>query len=226
MILLSDIRKSFDAPSGGRLEVLSGVDLAVGPGTAVAIIGRSGCGKSTLLSILGMLESKDGGSYRLDDDEVSHLSDRDAARLRGEKLGFVFQRSFLLPHLSAAENVEVPLLHARNVPSRRLRARMVENAMDIVGISHRSKHRPAALSGGEQQLVAVARAIVRNPKNILADEPTGNLDPLTGERIVKALATLTNDGVTCVVMVTHDQELAGLLDRCYRLADGRLSQSA
>jgi putative ABC transport system ATP-binding protein len=222
MIRASGLCKAFREVADERISVLQGVDLAVVAGSSVAILGRSGSGKSTLLSILGLLESADSGTYRLDGRDVSRLSDGEAARARGDRLGFVFQRSLLLPHLTAAENVEVPLLHAGRLILPRTRRQLVATAMSRVGIGHRAKHKPSQLSGGEQQLVALARALVRQPRLILADEPTGNLDPSTGERIVRALAELPGDGMTSVVMVTHDHELATLLDHRYLLADGRL----
>lgn len=226
MILLTGLTKSFAKPGLEPIHVLRGVDLSISAGSSVAILGRSGSGKSTLLSILGLLETADSGAYELDGREVSRLSDREAARLRGEYIGFVFQRSFLLAHLSAAENVEVPLLHASRLLRPSTRKKLVSEVMAQIGIGYRAHHRPAQLSGGEQQLVALARALVRRPKLILADEPTGNLDPGTGERIVRVLAALPEDGTTSVVMVTHDHELASLLGRRYQLSDGRLGEIA
>ncbi len=173
---------------------------------------------------MGLLEAPDGGSLELDGVDVRPISDNAAARLRGERLGFVFQRALLLPSLSAAENVEIPLLHAQHVPIGRTRRQLVGEALERVGISHRAKHRPNQLSGGEQQLVALARALVRQPTYLLADEPTGNLDPATGERIVRTLVSLTSDPPTSVVMVTHDHQLAALLHKRYELVDGRLRE--
>ncbi len=224
MINLSAVTKTFRLAGAEGVSVLRGVDLTVSGGSSVAILGRSGSGKSTLLSIIGLLEPLDGGTYQLAGEDVGHLSDRRAAALRGEHLGFVFQRSLLLPHLTAAENVEVPLLHAPRLLRPGERKRLAAEAMSQVEISHRAHHKPAQLSGGEQQLVALARALVRRPRLVLADEPTGNLDPQTGERIVRVLATLPKEEGTSVVMVTHDHELASLLDRRYRLADGVLGE--
>ena len=226
MLSLTGIRKSFRLAGEQPIEVLRGVDFSVVSGRTAGVMGRSGSGKSTLLSIIGLLDSADEGKYMLDGAEIGRLSGTSAAHIRGERLGFVFQRSFLLPHLSAAENVEVPLLHARKVPSPRDRRRLVAEALDYVGIGHRSRHRPRELSGGEQQLVALARALVRRPGLILADEPTGNLDPVTGERIVRTLEALASDRSVAVVMVTHDRELAMLLDQRYLLADGTLRPMA
>jgi putative ABC transport system ATP-binding protein len=222
VIVLRDIAKSFRRPGEDPIQVLKRVALEVPRGCSVAILGRSGSGKSTLLSIIGLLETPDSGTYELDGKPMVNLSDREAARLRGEYLGFVFQRSLLLPHLTAAENVELPLLHAASVPLRSARRRLVADALDRVGIGHRASHRPAQLSGGEQQLVALARALVRHPRLILADEPTGNLDPNTGERIVRTLRGIGEDGDSSVVMVTHDRELAALMDRRFLLREGEL----
>lgn len=226
MIHIAGLTKSFGNVNGEAILVLRGVDLDVSSGTSVAILGRSGCGKSTLLSIMGLLENYDGGNYQFDGTDAGHLSDSQAARLRGERLGFVFQRSLLLPHLSAFENVEVPLLHASRMYRSGERKKLVDEALSKAGIGHRAKHKPAQLSGGEQQLVALARALVRQPGLVLADEPTGNLDPGTGERIVQALAALPRESSTSVVMVTHDHELAQLLDHRYLLAEGLLRQAA
>jgi putative ABC transport system ATP-binding protein len=226
VLALQGICKSFKRPDQRTLEILSGVDLTVGPGTTIGILGRSGSGKSTLLSIIGLLDIADAGTYELDGSEVGNLSGNKAARVRGERIGFVFQRSFLLPHLSASENVEVPLLHATSVPRASVRRHLVMEALDQVGIGHRARHRPRELSGGEQQLVALARALVRRPAYVLADEPTGNLDSATGERIVASLATLARDGSVSVVMVTHDRELAAILDRRLQLTGGKLQEIA
>jgi putative ABC transport system ATP-binding protein len=226
LIVLENVSKSFRRPGDEPIQVLRGIQLRVAAGCSVAILGRSGSGKSTLLSIIGLLETPDEGRYELDGQAMAHLSDGGAARIRGESIGFVFQRSLLLSHLTAAENVEVPLLHASRVPLGKMRRRMVADALARVGIGERAKHRPAQLSGGEQQLVALARALVRNPRLILADEPTGNLDPATGERIVRALRAIGEDGNRVVVMVTHDHELASLMDRRYLLRDGVLGVSA
>jgi putative ABC transport system ATP-binding protein len=226
VLVLENVWKSFRRPGAEPIEVLSGASLVVPPSTAIGILGRSGSGKSTLLSIIGLLEAPDDGTLELDGIDVRPLSDNAAARLRGERLGFVFQRALLLPSLSAAENVELPLLHAEHVPFGRTRRRLVSEALERVGISHRAKHRPHQLSGGEQQLVALARALVRNPTYLLADEPTGNLDPTTGERIVRTLVAMTSAPPTSVVMVTHDHQLASLLHKRYALVDGRLGEMA
>lgn len=222
-LVLAHGAKTFAVPGSRGLSVFDDVSLTVSPGASVAILGRSGSGKSTLLSILALLERLDMGQYEIDGDDGTRLTDSEASRLRGEAFGFVFQRSYLLGHLTAAENVEVPLLHARGWSSGRLRRHRVREVMDRVGISHRQRHRPARLSGGEQQLVAIARALVRQPRYVLADEPTGNLDPDTGESTVRLLRSLTTDQTTALVMVTHDVELAALLSQRFRLIAGGLS---
>jgi putative ABC transport system ATP-binding protein len=224
VLLLRDICKTFRLPDGAALNLLKDVCLEVCPGTSIGILGRSGSGKSTLLSILGLIERADTGSYEFDGREVRSLSGNVAAHLRSDKIGFVFQRSFLLPYLSAAENVELPLLHASHVPSARTRRRLVLTALDEVGIGHRARHRPNQLSGGEQQLVALARSLVRSPAYVFADEPTGNLDPASGDRIVRTLAAMTKTRSISLVMVTHDHELALLLDRQLLLQAGSLGE--
>jgi putative ABC transport system ATP-binding protein len=219
------LERSFRLPDGSSIEALRGADLDVEPGSSIAIQGRSGSGKSTLLSVLGLLEAS-GGTYTVDGTPVAGLSDGQLSRLRAGTFGFVFQRSFLLEHLTAAENVEVPLLHARRVPSRTERRRMVAAALERAGIAHRAGHRPRALSGGEQQLVALARALVASPRYLLADEPTGNLDSATGDRIVRTLLNLVEADGIALVMVTHDHELARALGSRRELVDGRLREIA
>jgi putative ABC transport system ATP-binding protein len=226
VLALKGIRKSFRAPGGDALDVLTECDLSIKPGDSIAILGRSGSGKSTLLSLVGLLERADGGEYVFDGINVRDLSDSAAAHVRGERLGFVFQRSFLLPSLSAAENVEVPLLHAKRLDSQRIRRRLVAEALELAGIGHRARHRPRELSGGEQQLTALARALVRRPSYLLADEPTGNLDPVTGDRVVAAMAALAKERDVAVLMVTHDHNLASIFSRRYLLDLGRLREVA
>jgi len=224
MLELSDAHRTFRLPDNSSLAVLRGASLSVGPGDCVAVLGRSGAGKSTLLSVLGLLEPIDSGSLAIDGVDPAALTDVAISRLRGSTFGFVFQRSFLLGHLTAAENVEIPLLHQeRYVGARERRHRVIE-ALDRVGITHRSSHVPRKLSGGEQQLVAIARALVRGPRYLLADEPTGDLDPETGERTVRLLASIAKDENRGVVMVTHDVELARLFARRLLLRDGELDE--
>jgi putative ABC transport system ATP-binding protein len=197
--------------SGGRpLVVLKEVSLAVEAGGFLAIVGPSGCGKTTLLGLLAGLDLPSGGSVALDGTDLSALSEDGRARLRGEKIGFVFQTFQLIPTLTAQENVEVPLELARR--ARELLAR--------VGLAGREHHYPAQLSGGEQQRVAIARAFANRPSLLLADEPTGNLDADTGARIIELLVELNRESGTTIVLATHDAELAARAKRTLRLLNG------
>ncbi|MFI1196889.1 ABC transporter ATP-binding protein [Micromonospora sp. NPDC020750] len=219
MLRLNGIRKSFDGPKGERVDVLRDVSLHIHAGTTAAILGRSGSGKSTLLAILGLLDSPDSGTYHIDGQEVSGLSDVALARLRSTHLGFVYQRFFLLPHLSAYENVETALQHGIPVPRRRRRSLVLES-LDQVGLADRTTHRPRQLSGGEQQRVAIARALVRTPAVVLADEPTGALDENTSEQVITLLLTAAKARSATTVMVTHDPEVAMRTDRTLHLVEG------
>jgi putative ABC transport system ATP-binding protein len=199
------------------VEALRGIDLVVGPGEFVAIMGPSGSGKSTLLSILGCLERPTQGSYRLAGEEVAGFDERKAARVRRERIGFVFQGFNLLLRSTAAQNVELPLFYAGvGREDRRERARA---ALDAVGLGDRAHHLPSQLSGGQQQRVAVARAIVTRPDVILADEPTGNLDSHSQEEVLDLLGGVHAQGAT-LVMVTHSREVAEYATRIVHVLDG------
>jgi putative ABC transport system ATP-binding protein len=201
--------------------ILSGVDLSVGAGESVAVLGRSGSGKSTLLSLLGLFDRPDGGRYIFDGRDITRLSERRAAALRSAEFGFVFQRFFLLKHLTAAQNVAMALVNGQGWLPRRHRRAKVMAALDQVGIAHLAKNKPARLSGGEQQRVAVARALVRQPKVLLADEPTGALDTETGDLVIDVLHDATTRG--CVlILVTHDWDHARRMGRVLRLDGGTL----
>jgi putative ABC transport system ATP-binding protein len=196
-----------------------GVSLRVARGEYVAIVGPSGCGKSTMLNLLGAIDTPTAGHVLLDGVDVRQLTDRDATRLRLERVGFVFQRFYLMGTLTAAENVELPMAElglAR--ATRRARAREL---LGYVGLSDRADHRPAQLSGGEQQRVAIARALANRPALLLADEPTGELDAATGEEIIALLAQLHADGTT-IVVVTHDNRLADAAHRVVQMKDGTI----
>jgi putative ABC transport system ATP-binding protein len=203
--------------------ILSGVDLAVHAGESVAIVGRSGSGKSTLLSILGLFDRPDEGSYLLDGRDISRLPERRAAKLRSSHFGFVFQRFFLLKHLTAAQNVSMALVNGQGWLPRRARRARVLQALEQVGIAHLAKNRPARMSGGEQQRVAIARALVREPKVLLADEPTGALDTETGTAVIDALLSATTRGCG-LVLVTHDRDHAARMGRTLDLVDGVLTE--
>jgi len=198
---------------------LSSFTVAVERGEFVAVMGPSGSGKTTFLNVAGLLDVFDGGSYRLDGEDVSRLSDRAMSRIRNEKLGFIFQSFNLIPDLDVFDNVDVPLRY-RGLGGRE-RKSLIEEAIGTVGLSSRLRHRPAQLSGGQQQRVAVARAIVGRPRLILADEPTGNLDSAMATEILTLLEEINAAGTT-VVMVTHDPELAARAPRQIHMLDGRL----
>ena len=202
-----------------QVEALAGVDLDVAEGEFLAIMGPSGSGKSTLLHILGALDRPSQGSVSIHGRRYDNLGDRELTRLRGEVFGFVFQFFNLLPTLTAAENVLLPALVAGEPPGDY--ADRTDELLSLVGLSDRASHQPAAMSGGEQQRVAIARALLRRPQLLLADEPTGNLDSVSGEHVLALLRRLVDDGQT-VVMVTHDGEAAALADRVVFLRDGRI----
>jgi putative ABC transport system ATP-binding protein len=198
---------------------LDGIFLDVADGEFAAVMGPSGCGKSTLLNVIGMLDSPTSGSYVFNGTEVAGLSEAKLADFRKRNIGFIFQSFNLVDELSVRENIELALLY-HNVPAAERRTR-VDEVMDKVGIAHRAKHRPSQLSGGQQQRVAVARALVANPKLILADEPTGNLDTAHGEEVMKMLQQLNSEGST-IVMVTHSPAHADYAGRVVNMLDGRI----
>ena len=198
---------------------LDSIDLDIADGEFVAIMGPSGCGKSTLLNVMGMLDSPTSGSYVFNGHEVAGLSEAQLADTRKANIGFIFQSFNLVDELTVRENVELALLY-HNIPGAERKAR-VDRVLDKVGIAHRAKHRPTQLSGGQQQRVAVARALVGEPKLILADEPTGNLDTQHGEEVMKMLQALNREGST-IVMVTHSPGHADYAGRVVNMLDGRV----
>jgi putative ABC transport system ATP-binding protein len=198
---------------------LDRIDLDIADGEFVAIMGPSGCGKSTLLNVIGMLDSPTSGSYEFADQEVAGLPEAKLADIRKRHIGFIFQSFNLIDELSVRENIELALLY-HDIPASERKAR-VEAVMDKVGIAHRAKHRPSQLSGGQQQRVAVARAVVGEPKLILADEPTGNLDTQHGEEVMRMLQKLNSEGST-IVMVTHSPAHADYAGRVVNMLDGRV----
>jgi putative ABC transport system ATP-binding protein len=199
------------------LRVLHGVSLRVDPGEYVAIVGPSGSGKTTLMNVIGCLDTPTAGSYLLDGIEVSELDDKELSRARNEKIGFVFQSFNLLPRATALDNVALPLVYAGYGRSERRQAAKV--ALGRVELLDRIDHVPNQLSGGQRQRVAIARALVNEPKLLLADEPTGNLDQRTGAEIIKLFESLNQEGMT-IVLVTHDGELAKRARRQVRIVDG------
>jgi len=215
------IRKVYAGGDGQPLEVLRGLDVEVRRGEFVAIVGASGAGKSTLLHLLGALDAPSGGDVWLDGSRYADLDPRGLAELRNRKVGFVFQFHHLLREFSALENVMMPLLIG-GLPPRRARSR-AEEVLSEVGLAGRMTHRPAELSGGEQQRCAVARALVHDPSVVLADEPSGNLDHANSERLHELFFRLAREYETAVVVVTHNRQLAGRADRILWLEDGRLT---
>ncbi len=199
---------------------LCAVDLQIREGEFITIAGPSGCGKTTLLSILGLIDTPSAGRYELDGAPVQELGATARARLRRERIGFIFQSFNLIGELSVAENVELPLIY-RGMPARERRGR-VEQALEQVGMSHRAKHMPSQLSGGQQQRVAVARAVAGQPLLLLADEPTGNLDSENGAQVMQLLCDLHKGGAT-LCMVTHDPRYARLAQRTLTLLDGKIT---
>lgn len=215
MIRTKKIRKSF-----GTLEVLKGIDLLVERGEVVSIVGPSGAGKTTLLQILGTLSRPSSGEIEIDGEAVHALSDRQLSRFRNTKIGFVFQFHHLLPEFTALENVCIPgYIGGRD---RREVEKRAAELLEMLGMEHRSSHKPAELSGGEQQRVAIARALINSPAVLLADEPSGNLDTKNREEIHRLFFTLRDTLGQTVVIVTHDGQLAAMSDRKIEMVDGQI----
>ncbi|WP_017814215.1 ABC transporter ATP-binding protein [Paenibacillus shenyangensis] len=207
--------------AGQRMLVLQGISFTIDHGEFVAIIGPSGSGKSTLMNMIGCLDLPNEGDYLLDGQNVRKLSDNRLARIRNEKIGFIFQNFNLLPKLSAIENVELPLIY-RGM-SYRERKRKAAEALTKVGLEERIHHRPNQLSGGQQQRVAIARALAGQPPILLADEPTGALDPKTGKEVMNMLQSLNAQGHT-IILITHDLEIAEQAKRVIRIHDGQVTE--
>jgi lipoprotein-releasing system ATP-binding protein len=216
-----DLRKSFVAPNGERIEVLRSVSFTAKHGEVIAITGPSGSGKSTLLQLLGGLENGDHGTITFDGNDITNLNPRKLAKLRRQQIGFVFQVHNLLHDLSAIENVALPLLIARE--KRQYAYSRAANLLEDAHLTGREDHPVSHLSGGEQQRVALARALVTHPRLLLADEPTGNVDAAIAEELGKALVTYVRNNGAVGVMATHSASLANLCDRVFVLQDGRLS---
>jgi lipoprotein-releasing system ATP-binding protein len=206
--------------AGTDLVVLNGIDLVLRPGEIVALVGPSGAGKSTMLHVAGLLERPDGGAVLIAGEDCGRLNDERRTLLRRSEIGFIYQFHHLLPEFSAVENVMLPQMIAA-VP-RRLAREKAAGLLDRVGLAARAGHRPARLSGGEQQRVAIARALANDPKILLGDEPTGNLDHATGESVLGSLLDLVRDTGLTALIATHNLDLARRLDRIVALADGRL----
>jgi len=206
-----------------QVKALRGVSFAIAPGEFVAIMGASGSGKSTLMNILGCLDQPTSGEYYLNGWELSKLSGSELARLRNKELGFVFQSYNLLPRLDAVRNVELPLIYAGVSSSERRECALA--ALKRVGLAERARHRPVELSGGQQQRVAIARALINEPKLLLADEPTGNLDTASSIEIMQIFQELNQRGIT-VILVTHEEDIAAFAKRILRFRDGLLIEDA
>jgi len=222
------IEKSFYPPAG-ELKILKGVELSIGEGEVLAIVGASGVGKSTFLHVLGTLDRPTSGSVLYDGKDVFALDNTSLASFRNRTIGFVFQFHHLLPEFTALENVMIPGLIARSqkseVRSQKDLYEKAEHLLDELGVLERKDHRPGELSGGEQQRVAVARALILNPRVVLADEPTGNLDAATGEDLFNLLLRLNKDKGITFVLVTHNESLSKRCHRVLKMVDGRLEDS-
>jgi len=218
MIQLENVDKVYRT---ARVETLAlqNINLDIAAGEFVSVMGPSGCGKSTLLNLIGLLDEPSKGALTLDAQRINGAGDKKLAKMRNEKLGFVFQSFHLVPDLTVVDNVEIPLLYRRMRAAERRKLALA--ALDRVGLASRVHHFPTQLSGGQQQRVAIARAIVGRPRVLLADEPTGNLDSQMGDEIMSILHDLNKNDKTTVVMVTHDERFAKATDRIVRLFDGR-----
>jgi putative ABC transport system ATP-binding protein len=218
IISLRDVRRDY-ALGAERVHALQGVSLEVMRGDYVAIVGPSGCGKSTLLNLIGVIDQPSSGTVTIDGKRVDDMTDREATQFRLRNIGFVFQRFYLMPILTALENVALPMAEA-GVPTDE-RVKRAAGLLSYVWLGNRQRHRPSQMSGGEQQRVAIARALANQPKLLLADEPTGELDAKTGTEIIALFQRLNNDGTT-IVVVTHDEELASAAKRKIHMRDGRV----
>ena len=218
LVIARDLHRDY-ALAANAVHAVRGVSLDIARGEYVAIVGPSGCGKSTLLNLLGAIDRPTRGQVSIGGTAVSALPDRAATQFRLTHIGFVFQRFYLLPVLTARENVELPMAEAK-VTARERKARALE-LLSYVGLAERSDHRPAQLSGGEQQRVAIARALANRPTILLADEPTGELDAQTGSDVIELFDRLNRDGMT-ILVVTHDEKLAGAARRVVHMLDGRV----
>lgn len=219
MISLKNVYKTYDL-NGNTVTALNGINLDVTTGELISIIGASGSGKSTLMNILGCLDLPSSGEYLLDNTEVESLNDNQLAKIRNEKIGFIFQSFHLVPSLTAFENVELPLIY-RGIKKTK-RHTLVKQALEQVDLFNRHSHLPNQLSGGQQQRVAIARAIATRPPIILADEPTGNLDPTASNTIMKILLTLNKEGKT-IILITHDPKIADQSERVLSVTSGIIS---
>ncbi len=218
---LASIKKSFSKGSSNKIEVLKGIDLQLFPGEIVALVAPSGAGKSTLLQIAGLLDKPLSGKIFIDGQEIQNKSDNQLTMIRRREIGFVYQFHHLLPEFSSRENIDLPQL-ANGFPSKDAQRRSNE-LLDLVNLSNRSNHRPAELSGGEQQRIAICRALANKPKIILADEPTGNLDQNTTLSVFESLLKIVKKTNLAALIATHNLDLAKRMDRVVELIDGKIS---
>jgi putative ABC transport system ATP-binding protein len=218
MISLTQIKRVFTV-GDEQVHALRDVDLEIDTGEYVSIMGPSGSGKSTLLNMIGLLDKPDSGKYLLEGEDMTVLDDRQQAALRRHKIGFIFQFFHLVPRMSAAENIELPMTLAGLAASER--KKRVQEAIEAFGLSDRARHRPDELSGGQRQRVAIARATIMRPHILLADEPTGNLDRVSGNEVIDILEDLNREKIT-LIMVTHDPELGRRAGRRINMVDGRI----
>ena len=218
---LASIKKSFSKGSSNKIEVLKGVDLQLFPGEIVALVAPSGAGKSTLLQIAGLLDKPLSGNIFIDGQEIQNKSDNQLTMIRRQEIGFVYQFHHLLPEFSSRENIDLPQL-ANGFPSKDAKRRSNE-LLDLVNLANRSNHRPAELSGGEQQRIAICRALANKPKIILADEPTGNLDQNTTLSVFESLLKIVKKTNLAALIATHNLDLAKRMDRVVELIDGKIS---
>ena len=222
-LILSGVTKTYNAGKPGEVQVLRGVDLTVPKGQVTALVAPSGAGKSTLLHMAGLLDTPDSGTVSIAGTDMTRLSDRKRTAARRDRLGFIYQFHHLLPEFTALENIVLPQL-AAGKPERAAKAR-AEALLETVGVGGRAHHRPAAMSGGEQQRVAFCRAMANGPALLLADEPTGNLDPDTSDQVFGALMTLVRDTGLAALIATHNLALAARMDRVVRLDAGHLTEA-
>jgi len=223
MLQIQGVKKHYNIHKPNEIRVLNGVDLTVKKGEVVALVAPSGAGKSTLLHIAGLLDSANGGTVHINGTDVTGLDDHARTAMRRAQVGFIYQFHHLLPEFSALENIVLPQL-ANGVPQADAEARALK-LLTSVGVEARADHRPAAMSGGEQQRVAFCRALANQPALLLADEPTGNLDPATSDRVFEALMTVARDEGLAALIATHNMELAGKMDRVLRLDNGVLIEA-
>lgn len=223
LVHLRDVTRTVTLPDGEDLHILRGVNLDVAAGEHVSIVGRSGTGKSTMLNIIGLLDAPTSGTYELDGVDTTRLGEGRRARMRGEDFGFVFQQFNIFAARTAAENVEVPLLYASGAQLL-CRRSIALDMLERVGLADRADSHPGEMSGGEQQRIAIARALVRRPRMILADEPTGALDPDTGRAVMTLLEEVARESDSALIVITHDMAVAARASRAYELYDGVLHE--